>query len=64
MTLFLMRLRICLLAVLGLGVGMLAARAPIKESCGGSSEARGHGIRCTACDRACQHKDKPDPQGI
>jgi hypothetical protein len=61
MTLFLMSLLIFLLAVLGLGVGTLAGRPPIKGSCGGSPGVRGHGSRCTACERACRDKDEPDP---
>jgi len=60
MTLFLMSLLIFLLAMLGLGVGILAGRPPIKGSCGGLQGIKGLGSRCTACDGPCPERQKAD----
>lgn len=49
---FILTLILMLLSVLGLGIGVLAGRAPIKGSCGGLACIRG--TRCDACTR------KPD----
>ena len=47
---FILTLFFVLLSVLGLGLGVLAGRAPIKGSCGGLACMKGAG--CGACARS------------
>jgi len=60
MTLFLMSLLIFLLAMLGMGVGMIAGRSPIKGSCGGAHGIKGLGNQCAACDKPCPDREKAE----
>lgn len=46
---FVLTLIFMLLSVLGLGLGVLAGRAPIKGSCGGLACIKGAG--CGACEK-------------
>lgn len=48
MTLFLLSLLVITLAMLGMGLGALAGRRPIKGSCGGAGRTHGGGM-CDVC---------------
>ncbi len=58
MTLYLISLLIFLLAVLGMAVGMIAGRSPIKGSCGGLQGIKGLGSSCSGCDKPCPNREK------
>lgn len=45
MTIFLLSLAVILLAILGLGIGLLLGRGPLAGSCGGDVSVR----NCPAC---------------
>lgn len=60
MELFLVSFLIFLLAILGMGLGILAGRPPIKGSCGGLYGVRGLGSGCVACDRPCPDRDRQE----
>ncbi len=60
MGLFLVSFLIFLLAILGMALGVLAGRAPIKGSCGGLYGTRGSGIGCVACDKPCPKREKQE----
>lgn len=47
---FILTLILMLLSVLGLGLGVLAGRAPIRGSCGGIACRKGAG--CRACPKS------------
>ncbi len=60
MTVYLISLLIFLLAVLGMAVGMIAGRSPIKGSCGGLQGIKGPGSACSGCDKPCPNREKAD----
>lgn len=55
MTTFLLGFGIISLSILGLAIGVMAGRAPIRGSCGGLSCGTTGG--CAACPRAKSRKD-------
>ncbi len=60
MTVYLISLLIFLLAVLGMAVGMIAGRSPIKGSCGGLQGIKGLGNSCSGCDKPCPNRENAD----
>ncbi len=60
MTLFLISLVIFLLAMLGMAVGMIAGRSPIKGSCGSLQGIKGLGDACSGCDKPCPNRERAD----
>ena len=58
MELFLISFVVLLLALLGMGIGVLFGRNPIKGSCGGLNRLIGLGLQCDVCTEPCdEHKN-------
>ena len=58
MELFLISFVVLLIALLGMGIGVLFGRSPIKGSCGGLNKLVGLGLQCDVCIEPCdEHKN-------
>lgn len=61
MEVFVISFAVILLAILGMGVGVLYGRPGIKGSCGGLNTLVGLGLHCGECSKPCAPHEATDP---
>jgi hypothetical protein len=58
MEIFLISFVVMVIALLGMGVGVLRGRSPIKGSCGGLDTLSRLGLDCSGCSEPCDPNEK------
>lgn len=58
MEIFLISFVVMVIALLGMGVGVLRGRSPIKGSCGGLNTLSRLGLDCSSCSEPCDPNEK------
>jgi hypothetical protein len=58
MEIFLISFVVMVIALLGMGVGVLFGKSPIKGSCGGLNTLSRLGLDCSSCSKPCDPNEK------
>jgi len=58
MEIFLISFVVMVIALLGMGVGVLFGKSPIKGSCGGLNTLSRLGLDCSSCSEPCDPNEK------